>query len=177
MTEWKRIYVSVDLNISSEGKMRPTVIHWPDGREFHIDSITDRRQAAAAKAGGQGDRYTIIINQRERYLFFERSSNLSCNVIGKWYVEKEVAILIPTLFRCGLRRLHNKRGAPRILYEMRPCVFEDVIDSVQNYSTYSSDAAINSSTDSSIFTLSSSVSSAMSSEKTARDSLDFLSPA
>lgn len=92
MTEWKRIYVTVDMTISSDGKMRPTVIHWPDGREFHIDSITDRRQAAAAKAGGQGDRYTILVQHKERYLFFERSPNLSGNVIGKWYVEKEVPV-------------------------------------------------------------------------------------
>lgn len=92
MTEWIRVYVDVGVIITADGTMRPTVIRWPDGRQFHIDKIIDRRQAAAAKAGGQGDRYTIVINQRERYLFFERSSNLSGNVIGKWYVEKEVSV-------------------------------------------------------------------------------------
>lgn len=47
---------------------------------------------AAAKAGGQGDRYTIAVCGQERYLFFERSSNISGNTIGKWYVEVEVPV-------------------------------------------------------------------------------------
>lgn len=62
------------------------------GRHFIIDKVICRRQAAAAKAGGQGDRYTIAVCGQERYLFFERSSNISGNTIGKWYVEVEVPV-------------------------------------------------------------------------------------
>jgi len=54
--------------------------------------VTSIQQAAAMKAGGQGDRYTIFVNGQRSYLFFERSTNLTGNVIGRWFVErKEVA--------------------------------------------------------------------------------------
>ena len=78
--------------IQSDGVLRPRIIKWPDGRHFIIDKVICRRQAAAAKAGGQGDRYTIAVCGQERYLFFERSSNISGNTIGKWYVEVEVPV-------------------------------------------------------------------------------------
>ena len=61
-----------------------------DDTTYHIDKVTDIRQAAALKAGGQGDRYTIHVNGRQSYLFFERSTNLSGNVIGRWFVERKV---------------------------------------------------------------------------------------
>lgn len=47
------------------------------------------RQAAAMKAGGQGDRYTIWIGGHQSYLFFERSTNLTGNNIGRWFVERK----------------------------------------------------------------------------------------
>lgn len=56
-----------------------------------IDRILDIRQAAAMKAGGQGDRYTVRIRGKQSYLFFERSTNLTGNNIGRWFVERKVA--------------------------------------------------------------------------------------
>jgi len=41
------------------------------------------------RAGGQGDRYTIMVRGKQSYLFFERSTNLSGNNIGRWFVEKK----------------------------------------------------------------------------------------
>ena len=41
------------------------------------------------KAGGQGDRYTILIGGQQSYLFFERSTNLTGNQIGRWFVERK----------------------------------------------------------------------------------------
>lgn len=69
MTQWQRVYIDVDCIIQSDGVMRPRIIKWPDGRHFIIDKVICRRQAAAAKAGGQGDRYTIAVCGQERYLF------------------------------------------------------------------------------------------------------------
>ena len=46
-------------------------------------------QAAAMRAGGQGDRYTMIIGDQESYLFFERSANITGNNIGRWFVERK----------------------------------------------------------------------------------------
>lgn len=90
-TNPSKVYVSVNVEFTESGIMLPRTITWEDGRKFDIDRVTDIRQAAAMKAGGQGDRYTIIVNGRQSYLFFERSANLSGNCLGRWFVERKVA--------------------------------------------------------------------------------------
>lgn len=86
-----KVYVEVNASFGEDGQMCPKSLVWEDGTTYRIDKVTDIRQAAAMKAGGQGDRYTIIINGKQSYLFFERSANLSGNVIGRWFVERNVA--------------------------------------------------------------------------------------
>ena len=44
--------------------------------------------ARALKAGGQGDRYTVMIGGHERYLFFEHNADYGNERVGKWFVEK-----------------------------------------------------------------------------------------
>ena len=85
-----KVYVDVDVSIRQDGFMTPKSLVWEDGTRYFIDKVTDIRQAAAMKAGGQGDRYTIIINGKQSYLFFERSANMSGNVIGRWFVERKI---------------------------------------------------------------------------------------
>ena len=62
-----------------------------NGTNFEIDRVLDIRQAAAMKAGGQGDRYTVRIGGKQSYLFFERSTSLTGNNIGRWFVERRVS--------------------------------------------------------------------------------------
>jgi hypothetical protein len=69
--------------------MLPREITWEDGTRFEIDRVLDIRQAAAMKAGGQGDRYTVRINGQQSYLFFERSTNQTVNQLGRWFVERK----------------------------------------------------------------------------------------
>ncbi len=83
-----KVYVGTTATFNADGVMIPTSVIWEDGREFIIDKVTDIRQAAAMKAGGQGDRYTIRVNGRQSYLFFERSTALTGNNIGRWFVER-----------------------------------------------------------------------------------------
>ena len=54
-----KVYVDVTARFNSEGVLIPLSLTWEDGEEFEIDRVTDIRQAAAMKAGGQGDRYTM----------------------------------------------------------------------------------------------------------------------
>ena len=49
----------------------------------------DIRQAAALRAGGHGDRYTICVGGRSSCLYFERSLQRSGNYIGRWFVERK----------------------------------------------------------------------------------------
>ena len=86
-----KVYVAVAARFDDEGNVVPTSITWEDGREFEIDRVTDIRQAAAMKAGGQGDRYTVWINGRQSYLFFERNASIAGNNIGRWFVERRTA--------------------------------------------------------------------------------------
>lgn len=69
--------------------MLPREITWEDGTKYAIDRVLDIRQAAAMKAGGQGDRYTVRINGSQSYLFFERSTNQTGNNLGRWFVERK----------------------------------------------------------------------------------------
>lgn len=86
-----KVYVAVKADFSEDGTMLPREITWEDGTVFVIDRVTDIRQAAAMKAGGRGDRYTVTIKGQQSYLFFERSPNLTGNNIGRWFVERKTA--------------------------------------------------------------------------------------
>lgn len=85
-----KAYVAVKTDFTEEGTMIPREITWEDGEKFEIDRVTDIRQAAAMKAGGQGDRYTVRIRGKQSYLFFERSANQTGNNIGRWFVERRL---------------------------------------------------------------------------------------
>ena len=85
-----KVYVAVKTDFTEEGTMIPREITWEDGERFEIDRVTDIRQAAAMKAGGQGDRYTVSIRGKQSYLFFERSANQTGNNIGRWFVERRL---------------------------------------------------------------------------------------
>ena len=83
-----KVYVAVKADFNEDGIMLPREITWEDGTKYAIDRVLDIRQAAAMKAGGQGDRYTVRINGSQSYLFFERSTNQTGNNLGRWFVER-----------------------------------------------------------------------------------------
>lgn len=85
-----KVYVDVIVSFRNDGVMLPRQITWEDGHKYEIDRVSDIRPAAAARAGGQGDRYTVWINGQQSYLFFERNCSLIGNNIGRWFVERKV---------------------------------------------------------------------------------------
>ena len=84
-----KVYVPVKACFDADGNILPTEITWEDGRKYQIDRVTKIRQAAAMRSGGQGDRYTVMINGRESYLYFERSADLTGPNLGRWFVERK----------------------------------------------------------------------------------------
>ena len=86
-----KVYVNVRVDFGADGEMHPRSITWENGKEYEIDKILDIRQAAAMRAGGQGDRYTIRVNGQQSYLFFERFANQSGPTVGRWFVERKEA--------------------------------------------------------------------------------------
>ena len=63
---YTKVYVQVNVQFREDGIMLPREIIWEDGVRYEIDRVTDIRQAAAMKAGGQGDRYTIMVHGMQR---------------------------------------------------------------------------------------------------------------
>ena len=86
-----KVYVEVNADFRSDGVLIPASVVWEDGCRYEIDKVTEIRQAAAMKAGGQGDRYTIWVNGKPTYLFFERSTYKTGNVLGRWFVERRIS--------------------------------------------------------------------------------------
>ena len=86
-----KVYVAVKAEFNEEGIMLPRELTWEDGTRYEIDRVLDIRQAAAMKAGGQGDRYTVRIKGKQSYLFFERSTNQTGNKLGRWFVERRTS--------------------------------------------------------------------------------------
>ena len=63
-----KVYVDVRVDHDKDGVMSPREVTWEDGTRYEIDRVTDIRQAAAMKAGGQGDRYTIMVQGTRRII-------------------------------------------------------------------------------------------------------------
>ena len=86
-----KVYVGISASFDAEGRMLPRALIWEDGTVYEIDRVLDIRQAAAMKAGGQGDRYTISVKGQRSYLFFERSEFPAGNILGRWFVERKAS--------------------------------------------------------------------------------------
>ncbi len=84
-----RVYVSVVVAFDELGRMIPKVLLWEDGRKYDIERLLDVRPGYAARAGGQGDRYTVRIDGKERYLYFEHNAEYGKQVPGRWFVERK----------------------------------------------------------------------------------------
>ncbi len=83
-----KVYVAVRAEFTASGGLLPRFIKWEDGREYQVDKILDIRPAHALKAGGQGNRYTIMVNGRPSFLFFERNPEIDDLNLGRWFVER-----------------------------------------------------------------------------------------
>ena len=97
-----KVYVSVFVEHRSDGTMLPREIIWEDGQKYEIDRVIDIRPAYAAKAGGQGDRYTIQVNGARTYLYLNLTSrmNLLKNILS-YSVTR--LILLASMYRNGYR--------------------------------------------------------------------------
>ena len=78
----RKAYVSVNVDVDTEGMLYPRFIRWDGGLIFQIDQVLYKCRASSKKVGGGGIRYTVLIKGKESYLFHEGD---------KWFVEaKEV---------------------------------------------------------------------------------------
>lgn len=78
LTECRKAYVSVNIDVDEQGNLQPCFIRWQDGRVFQIEKILYKCRATSLKVGGGGIRYTVKVGGRETFLFQEGS---------RWFVE------------------------------------------------------------------------------------------
>ena len=83
-----KVYVPVKVAFDESGRMFPRAIVWEDGKVYEVDKLLDVRPSYAARAGGQGDRYTIRMKGQETYIFFEHSADFGSSITGRWFVER-----------------------------------------------------------------------------------------
>lgn len=75
----RKIPVAVRADHKLDGSVRPIRFRAEEGESVHIDRIIDVRPAAVLKAGGQGIRYTCMVEGKQLYLF-------DCD--GMWFLEE-----------------------------------------------------------------------------------------
>jgi hypothetical protein len=78
-------YVSVVVQIKTDGTLVPLSVILDDGREYEIDDLMDACKGVSLKAGGCGMRYTIRIRSHVTYLY---------NEANRWFVERRVDQLL-----------------------------------------------------------------------------------
>lgn len=88
-----KAYIEVAARFKSDGTMEPTAIVWENGISYEVDRVISVRPGYAAKAGGQGDRYVVQVNGHQTCIYFERSTNITGKVIGRWFAERKVPVL------------------------------------------------------------------------------------
>ncbi len=79
VNNYKKSYVSVNVDIDHEGTLYPRFIRWTTGHIFKIEKIIYKCRASSRYVGGGGIRYTVLINGKESFLFQEGN---------KWFVEE-----------------------------------------------------------------------------------------
>lgn len=84
-----KVYVAVKVAFDETGRMFPRSLVWEDGHEYEIDRVVNIKPAYAARAGGQGDRYTVRIGAHERELYFEHNAEYGQQITGRWFVERK----------------------------------------------------------------------------------------
>ena len=74
-----KVFVGITAEHDASGIVKPTMLHWEDGRKWPIEKVLDVRIAASLKAGGQGLRYTCKIANKQVFLFCDE---------GRWFIER-----------------------------------------------------------------------------------------
>ena len=78
--KYRKVYVTMNLQVKPDGGIVPRSIIWEDGNRYKVDRVRCVTRAAAQKVGGFGDRYSLVIEGKERYFFCDPED-------GRWFTE------------------------------------------------------------------------------------------
>ena len=79
--KYKKVYIEVIVHVMPDGNTKPLLMIWDDGKsrqKYEIDKVKEIRRGAAQKAGGMGMRYLVMMQGREKVLWYENPG---------WFVE------------------------------------------------------------------------------------------
>ncbi len=75
-----KVYVDVLAEFTKDGLLIPKQITWEDGRKYEITRVVDIKRMASTKAGGVGERYLCVVNNKRVSLYYEDNN--------KWFMER-----------------------------------------------------------------------------------------
>lgn len=88
----ERVYVEVTARFDSTGYMQPVAVTWSDGRTFPISKVRDFRPAGMMGNDMPVDCFTVLIQGKEKLLFFEHIDPRFTGRLGRWFVEKRQSL-------------------------------------------------------------------------------------
>ena len=78
-----KVYVDVIDFVDDNGIHNPLFFRWIDGKRYEVDRVIKRDNECSLKAGGVGERYTVIIVdngiERKRFMWLEDD---------RWFMER-----------------------------------------------------------------------------------------
>ncbi|MDE7082580.1 MAG: hypothetical protein K2O89_02595 [Clostridia bacterium] len=84
MAHYEKIYVSMLLRVDADGKTEPVEIEWINGNRYPITKVLESCNAPPRHVGsGMTVRYKILVQGRERELYYEKFPN-------RWFLEKQI---------------------------------------------------------------------------------------
>lgn len=75
-----KVYVDVLAEFTKDGLLIPKQITWEDGRKYEITRVVDIKKMASTKAGGVGERYLCVVNNKRVSLYYEDNN--------MWFMER-----------------------------------------------------------------------------------------
>lgn len=75
-----KVYVDVLAEFTKDGLLIPKQITWEDGRKYEITRVVDIKRIASTKAGGVGERYLCVVNNKRVSLYYEDNN--------MWFMER-----------------------------------------------------------------------------------------
>ena len=78
----EKTYVDVIVKHDKYGNARPISLSIEGSKLYNIDKIKYKCRAASLKVGGNGVRYTIVIEGKILFLYDEEN--------GKWFIESSI---------------------------------------------------------------------------------------
>lgn len=75
-----KVYVDVLAEFTKDGLLIPKQITWEDGRKYEITRVVDIKRMASTKAGGVGERYLCVVNNKKVSLYYEDNN--------MWFMER-----------------------------------------------------------------------------------------